>query len=290
MDANKVIEELQIATGWKNISLVNETIVLKLDLSEMKSVKGLKQGKDCLYLDLNDFDEYPISFVVTASDNVHQYWTLGGQLHRINDLPAYVAFDPVKDRIVRKWYWNGLKHRTTGPAQTLTKGFKVEELSGFPGFYIESWEYMTLEWFQEGFASRFPYCSEAKLENGQRIKNSKTNITESPQDDLPALVVENAVMSWDTFVPSEEFRPVSADIIDLHEIYNAEGTITRRECSSCNFTWRSGSEVFDGNKHQKFNEIFGDELFSAIDLWGPFYKDDQTEFLLISEFNRILDK
>lgn len=289
MDANEIVDELKVATGWKQISLVNDTIVLKFDMKEMHVINGLKQGNDSLYLTFDDFKEYPISFVVTAADSVHQYWTLGGRLHRINDLPAYVAFDPTKDRIIRKWYWNGLKHRLTGPAETMTKGFKVVEIPGFPDFYQETCEYATMTWFQEGFASRFPFCAEAKLERGQRIKHKETNTIHSPREDLPALTAEEAKFTWDTFVPSEQFRPVSADIVELSEIYDKDGKITSRACDECAFNWRRGDDIFAAEKCEQFNQLFGDELFSSVDLWGPFYPDDQIEFILISEFSRVQD-
>ena len=286
MDANNIVGEMQIATGWKDISLVGESIVLRLDIEEMKCITGLKQGNDCLYLEFEDFKQIPISFLVTQGNTVHQYWTIGDRLHRTRDLPAYVAYDPDKDRIIRRWYWNGLKHRTTGPAQEMTKGFKVTDIDGFSNFYQETWNYMTLEWFQEGFASRFPYCAKATLEEGQRIKNKTTNRVQSPRKDLPALVVESCTLEWDNFNPSMEFRPVSATILELRELNDGE-QVTGRECSLCDFTWQRGSDVFPAHEHTAFNETFKHDLFPLIDLWGPFYREEDTEFILITEFNRI---
>ncbi len=286
MDANKIVEELQIATGWKDISLVGASIVFRLDIQDMKCITGLKQGSDCLYLEFEEFKQIPISFLVTQGDTVHQYWTIGDRLHRTNDLPAYVAYDPDKDRIIRRWYWNGLKHRTTGPAQEMTKGFKVVDIDGLGNFYQETWDYMTLEWYQEGFASRFPYCAKATLEEGQRIKNKTTNHVQSPRKDIPALVVVDCILEWDNFNPSQEFRPVSATIRELRELNDGE-QVTGRECSQCDFTWQQGSDVFKAVDHKEFNEVVKNDFISLIDLWGPFYKEEDTEFILITEFNRI---
>jgi len=286
MDANNIVGEMQIATGWKDINLVGDSIVVRLDIAEMKCITGLKQGNDCLYLEFEEFKQIPISFLVTQGDTVHQYWTIGQRLHRTNDLPAYVSYDPDNDRIIRRWYWNGLKHRTTGPAQEMTKGFKVSDIDGFSDFYQETWDYMTLEWFQEGFASRFPYCAKATLEEGQRIKNKTTNRVQSPRKDLPALVIESCTLEWDNFNPSMEFRPVSATIMELRELNDGE-QVTERECSRCDFTWQRGDDVFPANDHTAFNEMFKHDLFSLVDLWGPFYKEEDTEFILITEFNRI---
>jgi len=290
MDANQIITDLQVATGWKQISLVNGTIVLKCTLDEMRCVKGLKQGNDSLYIEYPEFQDIPLSFLVTAPDTVHQYWVLGSRLHRTNDLPAYVSYNPTDDRIIRRWYWNGLKHRTTGPAQETTEGFKVEDLTGFPDFYQESWKYMNLEWYQGGFASRFPYCSEATLNEGQRTKNKKTNRVQSPRSDLPALFAESCAMTWDNFKPSDEFRPVTASMDEFSELHDSEGVITKRECLRCDFTWKRGDDVFNANEHTAFNEEFKRDLLSMVDLWGPFYQDDATEFLVISEFDRIRGK
>ena len=88
MDATDIIADMKVATGWNDISLVNETIVMRFDISDMKVISGLEQGKENMYLDFEDFKECPISFVVTMGDAVHQYWTLGDKLHRVNDLPA----------------------------------------------------------------------------------------------------------------------------------------------------------------------------------------------------------
>jgi hypothetical protein len=290
MDANQVVEDMQIATGWQNISLVNDTIVLKLNLDEMKLIKGLKQSNDCLYLDYDDFMDYPISFLVTTGNTAFQYWTLRRRLHRINDLPAYVSYDPDQDRIIRRWYWNGLKHRITGPAQEMTTGFKVSDLAGFSNFYQETWDSITLEWYKEGFPSSFPFCAKATMTGGQRIKNKTTNCIQSPRDDLAALTAETCEMNWDVFKLSNEFRPVSASITDLHEIYDKEGSITRRDCLECEFTWKRGTEVFKAEDHPEFNELFKDDLISLVDLWGPFYKDDSTEFVVITEFDRVKPK
>ena len=290
MDANQIITDLQIATGWKHISLVNGTIVIKFDISEKKLVKGLKEGNDCLYLEYPEYKDIPLSFFVTSQETVFQYWVIGSRLHRTNDLPAYVSYNPIDDRIIRRWYWNGLKHRVVGPAQELTEGFKVEDLAGFSNFYQESWDHMTLEWYQEGFASRFPYCATATLNDGHRTKSKKTNRVQSPRSDLPALFAESCEMSWDNFKPSNEFRPVIASMDEFRELHDDEGVITKRECSRCDFTWKRGDDIFNANDHTAFNEEFKGYLLSKVDLWGPFYQDDSTEFLVISEFDRIRGK
>lgn len=287
MDANDIIEDMKIATGWHDISFVNDTIVLRCKLSEKSVIKGLRQNSECFFLEFEDYADIPLSFLITQGDVAHQYWTLRERLHRGNDLPAYVSYDPEGDRIIRKWYWNGLKHRTTGPAREVLKGFKVNELQGFSDFYQETWELLHLDWFIEGLPSGFPYCADAKMEGGQRIRSKATNKIQSPRDDLPALIVDECTMNWDTFKPNSEFRPVSASISELREIYDREGKITNRECSRCDFTWRRGSDIFKAEDHTAFNELFKDELISMVDLWGPFYKTDSTEFIVITEFDRM---
>ena len=280
------VRELKIATGWENINYVGDSFVIKLGIQEMRCVKGLKQGNDCLHLEIEDFRDLPISFVVTAGDTVHQYWTLGRQLHRTNDRPAYVAYDPGNDRIIRRWYWNGLKHRVTGPAQEMIKNYKVTDVEGMNDFYQESWEYMSLAWYQEGFPAKFPYCSEATIETGQRIKDKSTNRIQSPRADLAAYTAERCEFIWDSRTSQDAFRPTSAEIIDLPEGYD-NGKLTTRECGVADFNWKRGDTDFPADEHTSFNEEFKRELFSIIDLWGKFYKDEEAEFLVISEFNRI---
>jgi hypothetical protein len=283
-----IVEELKIATGWKDISYVGESFVINLDINDMRCIKGLKQGNGCLYLEFEDFRDLPVSFVVTVGNTVHQYWTLGRQLHRTGDRPAYVAYEPDKDRIIRRWFWNGLKHRVAGPAREMIKGYTVADIEGIDGFYQESWEYMSMEWFQEGFSSKFPYCSEATIERGQRIKNKETNRIQSPRGDLSAYTAERCEFIWDTRAPQAEFKPTSAEILELSEVYDEEG-FKSRTCTMCDFNWRRGSTDFFAADHTAFNEEFKGELFSIVDLWGKFYKDEEAEFLVISEFNRITE-
>jgi hypothetical protein len=170
----------------------------------------------------------------------------------------------------------------------MIKSYKVADIEGISGFYQESWEYMSLEWFQEGFSSKFPYCSEATIETGQRIKNKETNRIHSPRGDLAAYTAERCEFIWDTRSPQAGFKPTSAEIIDLSELYDETG-FKSRTCSICDFNWRRGSTDFLANDHTAFNEEFKGELFSIVDLWGKFYEDEEAEFLVISEFNRITE-
>jgi hypothetical protein len=280
-----IINELKIATGWKDISYVGDSFVIQLNIQEMRCIKGLKQGNECVHLEFEDFKHLPISFVVTVDKTVHQYWTLGRQLHRIKDRPAYVSYDPTKDRIMRRWYWNGLKHRTTGPAQEMIKSYAVVDIEGMPNYYQESWEYMSLFWFREGFPAKFPYCSEATIENGIRIRNKETGKIDSPRGDLSAFTSEQCSFIWDSHA-SKAFRPTDVNIYDLSEIYD-DGVLKDRSCSTCDFSWKHGDSNFKANEHTKFNEEFKTSLLSVIDLWGEFYREDGDEFIVISEFNRI---
>lgn len=286
-EIDRIIAEIKTATGWQKVFYKNEYFILEFPLNEMRVIKGLKQGNNTVYLDFESFAELPISFIVNVDEITHQYWTLGGRLHRVGGKPAYVSVDNIKDRVIRRWYWNGLLHRTNGPAKEMISGYMVGDIDGMDGYYQEKWSYMVLEWYQEGFSASFPFINEVELETGTRTRDSKTHKIHSPRPDLHAFYTERANFRWKSGAVGSDFRPMTAEILDLSETYE-QGELKERGCSLVDFSWQSGDKTIAAADITKFNEEFRDgELLSLINLWGSFYTDTSTEFLVLSEFGRI---
>lgn len=285
-EVERTVEELKTATGWPNIQYVDSSYVLTFDIKDMRRIKGLKQGKETLYLQFDTFNHLPISFVVKFDRTVHQYWTLGGQLHRPHARPAYISYDPDKDRIIRRWYWHGILHRMGGPAKEMIQGHEVKDMAGFDDYYRESWKTMQISWYREGLACSFPYPTEAIIKGGSRIRNRKTHRVESPRDDLSAASHTEVEIEWQNPKPGSMFWPKVATFADLSEWYL--GGVFKSRCAMwCDITWMQGATEHKADQMTRFNEEFRDgELISAVDLWGEFY-DEEGEFLLLTEFERI---
>lgn len=294
-DTDKVVNELKVATGWQKISYVNGSYVIGFDLMHMQTIKGLIQGQDCFALSFSAFDNLPLSFYITAKEHhgkisTHQYWTVNGRRHRADDRPAYVSYDEDNDRIIRRWYWNGLLHRVNGPAKEMIKGFRItENLDEYSGYSKEDWNLMTLEWWKEGFQCKFPDPQEATIETGWRFRNKKTKKIDSPRDDLSSWGADLVNMRWDTPAKdymSDMFIPLTLEMDDLIEWYK-NGVLKDRTCSRADFQWtRHGRAIT--NPFTKFNEAVKVNLISELGLWqGPFYPTSEVEFLLLAEYERV---
>lgn len=283
----EIIIELKSATGWQNIKFKNGYFVFDLTLPDIRVIKGMKNGNDCLFLDYDAFKELPLAFVVRVGETVHQYWTRNRVLHRTEGRPAYVSFDPNQQRIIRRWHWNGILHRDDGPSKEMLKGFISEEVEGLDGFARESWEYMELEWYQEGFPAQFPWVSKAVVDAGHRFRDVRTGKIHSPRPDLTAWTSERTEYTWVARGGYDGFYPDSAEILDLSERYD-QGKFVDRAASMADFSWKRDTTELDFNKMTKYNEELKEgELFSAIDLWGKLFDTAETEFLLLTEFERI---
>ncbi len=288
MNVDQIVAELKTATGWQNIAFKDQSFVFDLDIQDIRVVKGLKQGNDSLYLDFDSFAELPISFFVQVGDIVHQYWTRGKHLHRGDGRPSYVAFDPGNERIIRRWHWHGMLHRIDGPAKEMIKGFHIDkvELEGMDHVARESWKHMQLEWYREGLPAEYPCVRRVKLEEGHRFRNRRSNQIDSPRSDLAAFYTERMEAEW-SVTKSDAFHPVSGEFLDLTERYD-DGKFVDRDCSMIDIAWARGDSVIEHKEVTHFNEELRDgELLSLLNLWGDFYTAGDTEFLLLTEFDRI---
>lgn len=287
MDVDVILADLKLATGWQKITWNGEYFVFVLNIQDMRVIKGLKQGYNCLYLNFESFTQLPISFVVRVNNTIHQYWVIGNNLHRTNDRPAYAAYNADQQRVCRRWHWNGLLHRENGPAKELIKGYTVVDLDGFDGYLQESWSFKNIEWFQEGFPCVFPCITSAELSSGTKITNKKTGLLHSPRPDLISFWTDGTTLVWDSAKDTKEFRPTSGRTHALAEVYD-NGNMVRRECGDIDFNWAQGASEFRASDYTNFNnELINGELFSMLNLWGDLYQDDAIEVMLLTEFNRI---
>ncbi len=294
-DTDKIVNELKVATGCQEISYVNGSYLISFNSKNMQTIKGLIQGQDCFALGFSVFDNFPLSFYFTSEQRLgnistHQYWTVNGRMHRTGGKPAYVSYDEYNDRIIRRWYWNGLLHRVDGPAKEMIKGFRISELElAWTDYQKENWDLMTLEWWKEGFQCKFPDPREATIENGWRTRHKKTKLIEAPEVDLGGWGADHVNMAWtatDKSTTPDMFVPFKLEMTDVLERYQ-DGEFLDRTCSRSDFEWiRHGRLISD--ELTKFNEAVKKNLISDLGLWqGPFYPSSEIEFLLLAEYERV---
>lgn len=291
-DSATILTEMKTATGWPNITVSNDgTYILEFGLTDVPVIKGLRQGRNNFILDFESFNGLPISFLVTIGTATHQYWTLNGQQHRANDKPAYVGVDPAENRYIQRWFWNGVAHRPRGPAKILMSGVGTSDVEGFRGYRMMTWEMAAYEWWREGFQCKYPDPSSALVSKGQTIINRETGRVDSPRGDLAAFSCQGAEFEWgytehQKKVLEDAFLPNKGEVVELSETY-ADGEMTGRSCFMVDFSWwRNGRLIADGLT--KFHEEIKTNLIADLGLWdGPFYGKEDTEFLVLAEYERV---
>lgn len=295
---DKFVEKIKIATGWERVAKVNDSYVLSFGMGDIPVIKGLvvDQAADTFYLEFKEFEPLPISFLVNIGDSYNQYWTINKRLHRTGDLPAYVSYDETKSSIVRRWYWNGLLHRTNGPARETINNFEREELDELPDHYKESWVTMRLEWWEEGMQSCYESPCKADVYSGWRYRKKSNNALDNFDKDSPAFGANLVNISWMPGYKSTKYLdalvPYRAELRDLVEYYK-DGKYQKREAEQTNFDWVRNGKILEDHQDEKqcaFNNMVNESLLSSFNLWKrPFYKDEEAEFLTIAEFGRVYD-
>lgn len=295
---DKFVDKIKTATGWERVSKVKDSYVLSFGMGDIPMIKGLiiDQDSDTFYLEFEEFESIPISFLVDIGDSYNQYWTVNKRLHRIGGLPAFISYDETESSIVRRWYWNGLLHRTDGPAREAIFGYKREELDFLPSHYKESWETMKLEWWEEGLQCYYESPCKANIYGGWRYRKTSNNALDNFEKDSPAFGANRINFEW---MPGYKLTknldalvPYRAEIHDLVEYYK-DGKYQKREAERTIFDWARNGKILDDQEDEKrltFNDMISGSLFSSFNLWKrPFYKDAESEFLTLTEFVRVYD-
>jgi len=284
----EIVREIKFATGHSNVSFVGDSYVLAFEIKQAKLIKGLRMCKDAFSLDFESFENLPISFLVSIGDAAHQYWTVNRRLHRAGGRPSYVAYDPKTNRGIRRWHWNGMLHRTNGPAKEMITGFKVETvLPTMDHHYKESWDSMNYEWWTEGMSAKYPYPQCCTISNGWRIKRKSDKRLDSPREDLASFGMSMLDMRWDisNHEDTDTILPMHLEAGDLVEWFRADEYLDRT-AAFVDITWSRGGKKL-GDLSQ-LNEVVSERLIKDLGLWNaPFYKDEEVEFLVLSEYNRL---
>jgi len=96
------------------------------------------------------------------------------------------------------------------------------------------------------------------------------------------------VLGWDPSKRKEgELLIQSLEATGMSEKYD-QGEFKKRLCDSLTMIWLKNDQALDATRIQPFVEFIRTKLLSDLDLWsGNLYPDDETEFLIISEFDRL---
>ena len=290
-----ILENLKTYTGWNRIFKADSSYVISFDENDASMIKGLDHDDSTFFLDGDEFKTTPVSFHIIRQERHFQYWTMGKRLHRSDDLPAYVMYDPIGKRLHRRWFWNGMQHRLNGPADEIATGYEVDDTS-MSTHIRESWDKMEYQWFIEGIQGDLikSIPMEARLLEGWRYRNKITKRIDSIDDDSPAFFSGNVEIWWvrnDSSINKDTtyLRPQYLEAHDLGEEFN-QGKLKKRYSNYLRITWLKNNKdvVFDA-AIERFNRVIKNDLFTDLNLWdGGFYADDETSFLVISEYDRIV--
>ena len=161
MDSKKVIDDLTLATGWKDIHYTKKkdesegTFVFSFPVTDFRFIKGLRSSgvEKSIFLDFPSFNDLNLSFLVYQphdQNDITQYWTRNRRLHRINDQPAFIRHrvaDDIKGAyVMREWYWWGMLHRELGPARETYRDYRCIYPDDTPYHYSVGWSNLKLEW------------------------------------------------------------------------------------------------------------------------------------------------
>lgn len=288
-EEDRIVQELKAATGWNNIRFVEDSYVISFTSNDTPFIKGLKSGNHNFYLEFESFSHLQLSFFVSVDNTTHQHWTVDSTLHRRGGRPAYVLIDGKNGRVIRRWYWHGLLHRTDGPAKETIKGFSVNEGTtiGSDHHLIESWNHMHCEWYTEGLKAPYPSPHECHITDGWRIRKKTTKKLDSPSEDLSALGGNSAVFSWYSTTKKgmrDRFLPSRAEFAQFNEHYK-NGEYVSRNASEMDITWMHGERLIT---LINLNAMIHDEMISELGLWqAPFFTKDDMEFIILSEYSRL---
>ena len=290
----ETLEDIKSALNWHNITMGSDGIVIRLDESDMGLIQGLKSNDQCIYLDHPEFQSTIVSFLITISPTEwHQYWVLGDKLHRV-DGPAMVSVietstDVYTTRLT--YYLNGLKHRTTGPAEVVITGQRttnihprtLDEVGSH--WDVEEWDSLTAYWFTMGVEANYPLPYSAEYTNGVRIYHSiDSHLLLDDYEDFPAMEVGQVVVNWMEDSEATTFRPTSLKFAGYNRHYT-QGVFDHHKCGRLIYAnWLTA----DGPVSAANNDNMRDDLFPNWNIWdGPFFINNQELVFTLQEVAKI---
>jgi len=156
---------------------------------------------------------------------------------------------------------------------------------------------LSAHWYREGVAPKFGQIISASVDDGYFMIDTQTNKYDDPENGFPAFKCERAVFNIETSPgnPSEKSAliPSQVSLPELTESYRSGELIGRDwRPQDGSFNWHRDSNALRGAyKHKGFNElaeVLRESLSIDLGLWeGPFYKEQQTEVIVITEFDRL---
>lgn len=291
--SDEIISSLKSATGWNNINKVEDAYVISFSMKDLSLIKGLVPQDGNFALAFEEFRDIHISFVIQMDNITYQYWTVNGRLHRTKDRPAFILHDPKDGKTIRRWYWYGMLHRENGPARETIKGFDVDyEFS--KTHYLESFESMRQEWIKESMKQLYPHPHEATMLNGKVIRNKETKQVDD-WNDVCAVSHDRLVITWKhdkNQAHSDLLLPMQMSCTDLSENYK-KGELVSRHCDGFDAAWRRRGTCFieSDTELKDFNAVVQASMLSDFNFMGsPFFKNEEAEFVLLSEFDRLVNK
>ncbi len=290
------LEELRSALNWSGVFQGKDCLVITFEEGQAGLIQGLSRNDQCFFLNFPEYQNHPVSFLVSRGPETFQYWVLGDKLHRV-DHPAKISSydDGTTKRSLVEYFENGLVHRTGGPAQVNVKGQTLGTIHPLTqtdlgkDYVIEEWDEMEAYWFERGIPPLYPQPFSVLCTNGYRIY--RTTGSEPILDDFrehPAFSAGTMVSNWTREKDSTQDDDIRMRFL-LVEGYHRHYHMGEPGTQGCEeikrMSWIIQGEITDIDP--KVADGMRKNLFPEWNIWeGPLFPDEQEEIFAITEVSK----
>lgn len=279
-----VLESLQLATRTPITRLASGAYLIegKSFESMNDSVVGFVWKDNCPGLSFSEFQNEQIVFRINqfspvSGDILYEYYTVGGRLHRGDDLPAKYIYTNAS--IHRGWYWNGVLHRETGPAE---ETFERITFSMKDDYSLLRAETYSGSFLHNGVAAMYPGPN---IMVGEKVEFAYSGDGRPYQSELIPYCTANWLrVFWKIpAVQSHHLYPEQINLSMFSEFRLPTGR-TIRTSSSYGGRWQKAGMI----RNYPINGVmFPDSaILGDIGLWSaPFYPGPDIEVLMNSQWD-----
>lgn len=216
--------------------------------------------------------EWPIGFQYTDSKGwLNQYWTLGGELHRLDGYPALVNYHGETKSLRLGWYYRDRLHRLDGPASEFYHNLDVKLRED--RYTEETATSVHRRWYIEGGISGLP---SQDFTNFTRVRDEKGEIVELGYGKLHNYYTRHHVSENPLVI-------IKLELDDFKETF-VDGVLSAREADTIMSEW-----MYKGKLYTVQDGMIDQSMLMNLNLNGwPLY-DESIEFLMRESFAKLLE-
>jgi len=285
------LNELKTALNWTGVFQGSDCLVIHCDENDLGLLTGVKSNNNCFFLDYPEFQDQPVSFVITRGPETFQYFVLGDRLNR-NNGPALIRNNEATRTSHLTYFENGLKHNDNGPAEIIIRGQSVSNIHPRTlddmgsSYLVEEWNEYEAYWFDRGVQSLYPFPHSMLCRNGHRIfRTTGSKFVLDDYEDEPAFTTQSLICNWSregSALEDDAFRVRSMVLADYYRKFKDDTPQTHGCAEIKKIGWVSNGELTDSPREKR--ERVRLDLFPNWNIFeGPFFPDDMEKIFAITE-------